>query len=495
MPEILAEGPDLNRAGHKFHPDWLARWIANPRDLNRDARMPALVVDESGTLKADDSRVLDLAAYVSTLGAELVETEEEIGLDEETARRGGVLFAQLGCISCHLRPDRPPARDEHDRVPLENVAWKWQGPALVRFLRDPSRDDPWVRMPDLDLSEDEARSLAAFLIVASKTKVPGERAASALALQSGDPARGREWFLKLGCRGCHDAPGESVFECPPLEAIEKVDWRESGCAAEGRSPSTAVPDLGLGENDREALFALQSAGLSSIFRCCAADFAQRRLRDLHCNACHTIGGRHDRWQTLSSETLDLLAGVAAPALDQSRPMLTFVGEKLHTDWMANLLQGKVETRTRPWLVARMPSFPQNAPLLAEGLASLLGLPASRSSPESCDPEERMTAEKLLLEGGFSCVSCHDIGERAALSRFEFGTPPLDLAHERIRPEYYRRWMMNPLRVEPSSKMPQYAREDGTSPFTEYYGGDIGRQFEAIRLFLAQLSRAPAASED
>ena len=39
------------------------------------------------------------------------------------------------------------------------------------------------------------------------------------------------------------------------------------------------------------------------------------------------------------------------ALDQSRPPLTWTGEKLHTKWIADFVGGKLSYKPRPWLRA------------------------------------------------------------------------------------------------------------------------------------------------
>ncbi|MBM4014998.1 MAG: c-type cytochrome, partial [Planctomycetes bacterium] len=119
-----------------------------------------------------------------------------------------------------------------------------------------------------------------------------------------------------------------------------------------------------------------------------------------------------------------------------------------------------------------------------------GVAPSGPEPAPADAAQTAAAQRLLFDPvqGFSCVACHDIGSEKARSRFEFGTPNLDRAHERIRPDYFRRWMANPMRVEPSSKMPNYAGDDGKSPFTDLYGGDLPAQFEAIRRWLSDHGR-------
>ncbi|MDB6152541.1 MAG: Trehalose utilization, partial [Chthoniobacteraceae bacterium] len=55
--------------------------------------------------------------------------------------------------------------------------------------------------------------------------------------------------------------------------------------------------------------------------------------------------------------------------------------------------------------------------------------------------------------------------------------------ERLRKGYYHRWVMHPLRIDPESKMPRFADDEGKTPLTDYYDGNAHDQFEAIWQYL------------
>ncbi|WP_291017745.1 c-type cytochrome [Hydrogenophaga sp.] len=86
------------------------------------------------------------------------------------ARRGQVLAAAYGCGACHRIEGAPWARG---RVgpPLDGVGRRaYLGGVLpntpagmVAWLRSPQRADPGTAMPDLGLSEAEARDIAAYM--------------------------------------------------------------------------------------------------------------------------------------------------------------------------------------------------------------------------------------------------------------------------------------------------------------------------------------------
>jgi cytochrome c len=60
MSELLATAPDLIEAGARFRPEWLAAWIANPREQRAKTTMPHLPLtkDQAG----------HIAAYLASLG-------------------------------------------------------------------------------------------------------------------------------------------------------------------------------------------------------------------------------------------------------------------------------------------------------------------------------------------------------------------------------------------------------------------------------------------
>ena len=54
--------------------------------------------------------------------------------------------------------------------------------------------------------------------------------------------------------------------------------------------------------------------------------------------------------------------------------------------------------------------------------------------------------------------------------------------ERLLPGYFRRWLRNPLSIDPQTKMPVYF-DEGKSPLTETLDGDAEQQIEALWQYL------------
>jgi mono/diheme cytochrome c family protein len=87
-------------------------------------------------------------------------------------------------------------------------------------------------------------------------------------------------------------------------------------------------------------------------------------------------------------------------------------------------------------------------------------------------------------GGFSCSACHSVGSYDAHA---FEAPGINLAYgnERLRADYFRRWLRNPLSVDPNTKMPAYFDEEGNSPYTDILEGDAFKQIDAMWHYLKQ----------
>ena len=86
------------------------------------------------------------------------------------ATRGRVALAQHGCGSCHRIPGVPWARGRVGPS-LAGIARRSyvagrlrnQPAILARFIRFPQQLDPGNAMPDLGVSEPEARDMVAYL--------------------------------------------------------------------------------------------------------------------------------------------------------------------------------------------------------------------------------------------------------------------------------------------------------------------------------------------
>ena len=112
-----------------------------------------------------------------------------------------------------------------------------------------------------------------------------------------------------------------------------------------------------------------------------------------------------------------------------------------------------------------------------------GFPPVTPPEPPADPELAKVGQKLIgVDGGFSCISCHSVGAVKATQVFESEGVNFAYPAARIQRAYFERWMRNPLRIEPQTKMPVYFQEDGSSPLPDVLGGDTAKQLEAFWQF-------------
>lgn len=456
MPELEMDAPSLLDAGARLHTAWLNQWILSPRALRPEATMPKI----PGITPQDAA---DISAYLATLGKEAPAPPPAA---PETIAEGGKLFADMRCIGCHTLPDRQPAPD---RIPLRYVKAKWKPAALEAFLRAPDRHYAWIEMPDFRLSPPEASKLAAFLLSRPQEEIGPCRLAP-------DPERGRERVARLGCANCHALPDGRKTAAGAFRGVKGAACRAA--------------DFGFTDAQRGALEAFLATDRASLWREAPPEFAARQLKAVRCIACHKRDENADLWSELSGETAALLPKKkddeeeAAATIEPVVPSLSWIGEKLKPEWSAAFMAGEVEAEMRPWLrPLRMPVFRSRAKLLALGFALEHGYaPSSPPEPEP-DPELAPVGRQLAgAQGGFDCLSCHGIGPKAATKVFEAPAPNFMYARDRLRKDYYHRWVREPLRLEPGTKMPQFA-PNGRSQLVEILDGDGARQFEALWQYL------------
>ena len=483
-PELSRDAPSLLAAGKKFRQDWLARWIENPRNFRKQATMPRLL---HGAGSQENAR--DIAAWLASLGKP---GEARPAASPEIIKKGGELFADLGCFNCHtLRKAEAAGAEGADRISLGNIGDKWRARALEEFLLDPDRDYKWIRMGDLGLKAAEAQALVAFLL--SRAGDPHKAQAFK---RPPNPARGRELAEKLRCANCHQLAKGKTQEAllypatNDIAALKKGGFK-GGCLSAGPSDRHGIANFGLEKKQLSLLRGFATSRLDSLNRSSPVEFATRQMRQLRCGACHSRDSKAALWPTLEEEVAHLIEERAQPETEpgspeakfsvvQARPPLTWTGEKLRAEWTEKQLGGTLDYELRPWLRSRMPRFPARARGIAAGLAGQHGYPTtSPPLPESDKGMARVGKRLALRDGGFSCVSCHGVGKKPPEAVFEVPGTNFMYASERLRREHFHRWMLDPSRVVKNSRMPQFADDEARSPFIAYYAGDARKQFEAI----------------
>ncbi len=134
---------------------------------------------------------------------------------------------------------------------------------------------------------------------------------------------------------------------------------------------------------------------------------------------------------------------------------------------------------------------------AAGPAPLAGPTAPSAAAPSLAPEHLAVGRTLIGTKALACVNCHTLHGKSLASQPDPTTrgPDLEKVAAHLRGEYFRRWMMNPARVRPGTKMPQTIRADGTVPIRALASLPAGAPMDALWTYLSQGSAAAPPEDD
>jgi mono/diheme cytochrome c family protein len=152
------QAPNLDDVARRVKPDYLRSYLANPHAVKPGTTMPELFAGLTEQEKKE--KVESLVHYLASLSPG---GPEQLFPTFGASLRGKQLFAQVGCLACHASPEAG-ASPLPNSIPLGNPNEKYTLPSLTEFLIDPLHVRPSGRMPSLNLSSQEARDIASFLL-------------------------------------------------------------------------------------------------------------------------------------------------------------------------------------------------------------------------------------------------------------------------------------------------------------------------------------------
>ncbi len=519
-------GPNLQRIAAKVDPQWMVSWIQDPFAFRPRTKMPNFLLTE------EQSRAV--AAYIWTSSKPdadqwLAAHPEPEGIspdDPALVARGKELFDSVGCRACHaIAPDEvaTPLGATKDWGPnLENVAQKESARFIYWWIKDPRGYNPKSRMPDLRLTDDEARAITSYLM--SLSSPPSEeRVIDAATLE--DPQlvkQGEALVRKYGCYGCHAINGMenesrigvelSTFAAKPIEELffgnnpqiprTWDDWTYNKLK-DPRIYATEhveqlMPNFQLADED---IIALRVWLQSRTERIPPENYQDpenrsrlRRVREgrwvienYNCMGCHVIEGRGGYIRRLYEDNPTL-----AP------PILTGEGAKVQPEWFYGFLQDPARQPLRFWLKVRMPTFHLTDDETTRVVdyftaVSRLENPYFFWDPkQDSTPELLQVGELLMSDEYFSCWSCHVRGNQTPEGPMEQWAPNLAYAHERLNPQWILAWIKDPPALMPGTKMPSFypgGPED-------IFDGNEDKQILAMRDYIMSLGvqTQPAAAQ-
>jgi mono/diheme cytochrome c family protein/predicted nucleic acid-binding Zn-ribbon protein len=515
IPKI---GPSLRRVSAKVDPSWMVRWIENPHRFRPRTRMP--------NFEFKEDEAVAIASYLWSVSKQegekwLQDHPMPSGLregDPSLVAQGKQLTETIGCKGCHGFAQGEFSTvlgQSKDVVPnLQNVAAKVGSQWIYHWIKNPKDYSPETRMPSLRLSDQEAFAITAYLsTLGSKSDAVAN--IDGRLQDAKNISRGEGLVRKYGCFGCHDIPGMekesrigvelTTFGAKTLEELffgNHTDIKETWddwTYNKLKTPRTyaterveqLMPQFDLTDQDIRALrVVLAGFRDRKVPARYLADHSartvqivdgRRLMHQYNCIGCHEIEGRGSFIRKYYQET---------PTL--TPPILNGEGEKAQSSWLFSFLKAPVPIR--PWLKLRMPTFglsdQDDHTLISffNGL-SKIGNPYAYFDDSKVPQENLDAARKLMSKDYFNCFSCHQQGEKKPEGPEEGWAPDLAMARQRLNPQWIIKWLHDPQKIQPGTKMPSFF--PGGPP--DILGGKDDAQIEALRDYIMTLGRGPTVA--
>lgn len=293
-----------------------------------------------------------------------------------------------------------------------------------------------------------------------------------------DPSKvlvGKSLFSALGCAACHERNEDgkrltALFEAPALSECDPAE----GCLK--ASTPENVPSYDLTEIQRQALTeAIKTTNEQLESK---PDWeVSHQMKSLNCYACH----RRDSVGGVELDRNSFFVSSIPEMGDEGRlpPPLDGVGDKLKRQWIQQVIARGI--KSRPYMQTSMPQFSQGS---AEKIAKLyerLDVREESKIKPIEDSELRQVAVGRLLVGakGLGCVSCHTYGKFRSTG---IQAIALDTMAERLREDWFHRYLVNPQIYRPGTRMPT-GFPDGKSTVPNIYDGNPSQQTSAMWSFL------------
>ena len=397
-------------------------------------------------------------------------------------------------------------------------------------------------MPILRLTPEEVRDIATLLMT-QRRQDPSSYAAADYMEDPGLVERGKSLVRNYGCAGCHEIAGLeeegrigtdlTAEGAKPIERLDfallthdakREDWYDHKGFFERKLSNPAVFDQGKVKEPLERLrmpkpnitpsdiTALTTFLLGSVEPGYGfpADYIYRptdRRRDIqagwwvvtkyNCMGCHQIRIGQP------SVLMTLPAYQTPEGKEKLPPSLVGAGARLNPEWLAKFLANPALSETdihrngvRSYLEVRMPTFGFTVGEI-QTLVRFFGALSAQAQPyipptlEPLTDREMVMARQLFTHPAAPCLRCHATGN--PVHDRTVNAPNFLLAKERLKPDWTRRWLLDPASIMPGTAMPSgLFRQEGdhwvfSGPHPESFRGYRGDHAELLVRYLFQIT--------
>ena len=519
-PATGKSGPDLRKLNEKSHPDWVSKWIKNPRSFRYNTRMPHIFEQANQESPEIAKRnITEIASITHYLFKEKkVHRPNNPSKYLGNPANGEKLFSAVGCMGCHVSENDPSSAPSP--TTFKGLS-KLQGPNLIglgskvspewmfNWLKKPHKYMPSTRMPDLRLSDSDARDLTAYLwdnknYDFDQLKPPKEdqevldeltldwlmkmnpekyaiEKASKMTKSDKMSFVGEKSIRHYGCFGCHNIDG--FMDAKPIgveitsegsKPVDKFDfglfhdiehtnyaWIENKLRTpriydRGKESDPLdllkMPNFHFSEEEIEAVttailaFNTDKVGESLLAHKKLPDYNKEGHRLVKKYNCQ---GCH----LIENQGGQLVEHIGAP--EYSPPNLNSQGRKTNPNWLIKFFNEPMTVR--PNLQVRMPSFHQISDqewdTIIKYFQSIDNENTGYRAPHQfVTGNRKFKAGEKVHELG-ACNNCHFYGKEFPIQTASTWAPNLALTKERLNPEWVVDWLRDPQAIMPGTKMP------------------------------------------
>jgi cytochrome c2 len=197
IPKDYNIGPDLTQVNKKFNKEWAFKWIKNPQSFRYDTKMPHFFEQDNNSspsmIERNNAEIYAITEYLFKDKNHKISNDTPYLGDPEN---GQILFNAIGCMGCHKIDDTPsdysPETKEYDFYAskhgysdnettnynllneqgpnLIGLGSKVSGQWLYEWLKNPKNYWEKTRMPNLRLTDQEAKDITSYLLTFKNNK-------------------------------------------------------------------------------------------------------------------------------------------------------------------------------------------------------------------------------------------------------------------------------------------------------------------------------------